>query len=70
MRLLILGPTGGSGRQLTSQAVEHGYRVTAFVRSPQKLGSLPALCVSAYWSVKVTHAALPICGRCFPVTTP
>ncbi len=40
MRLLILGSTGGTGRQLTSQAVEHGHRVTAFVRSPQKLGSL------------------------------
>ena len=40
MRLLILGATGGTGRQLTSQAVEHGHRVTAFVRSPQKLGSL------------------------------
>src|SRR5258706_6243181 len=40
MRLLIRGATGGTGRQLTSQAVEHGHRVTAFVRSPQKLGSL------------------------------
>ncbi len=40
MRLLILGATGGTGRQLTSQAVEHGHRVTAFVRSPQKLRSL------------------------------
>ncbi len=40
MRLLILGATGGTGRQLTSQAIEHGHRVTAFVRSPQKLGSL------------------------------
>ena len=40
MRLLILGATGGTGRQLTSQAVKHGHRVTAFVRSPQKLGSL------------------------------
>jgi len=40
MRLLILGATGGTGRQLTSQAIEHGHRVTALVRSPQKLGSL------------------------------
>ena len=37
MRLLILGASGGTGRQLTSQAVEHGHRVTAFVRSPDKL---------------------------------
>jgi putative NADH-flavin reductase len=40
MRLLIIGATGGTGRQLTSQAVEDGHQVTAFVRSPQKLGSL------------------------------
>src|SRR5258705_8373257 len=38
MRLLIIGATGGTGLQVTSQAVEAGYRVTAFVRSPQKLG--------------------------------
>src|SRR4029453_18517042 len=40
MRLLILGATGGTGRQLTSQAVEHGHRGTDFVRVPQKLRSL------------------------------
>jgi putative NADH-flavin reductase len=40
LRLLIIGATGGTGLQVTSQAVEGGHRVTAFVRSPQKLGSL------------------------------
>jgi putative NADH-flavin reductase len=40
MRLLIIGATGGTGLQVTSQAAEGGHRVTAFVRSPQKLGSL------------------------------
>jgi putative NADH-flavin reductase len=40
MHLLILGATGGTGRQVTNQALEHEHRVTAFVRSPQKLGSL------------------------------
>jgi putative NADH-flavin reductase len=40
MRLLIIGATGGTGLQVTSQAVEGGHHVTAFVRSPQKLGSL------------------------------
>jgi putative NADH-flavin reductase len=39
-RLLIIGATGGTGLHVTSQAVEGGHRVTAFVRSPQKLGSL------------------------------
>jgi putative NADH-flavin reductase len=40
MRLLIIGATGGTGLQVTRQAVERGYSVTAFVRSPQKLGVL------------------------------
>lgn len=38
MRLFILGATGGIGRQLVNQALERHHRVTAFVRSPQKLG--------------------------------
>jgi putative NADH-flavin reductase len=40
MRLLIIGATGGTGLQVTSQAVERGHSVTVFVRSPQKLGPL------------------------------
>jgi len=38
MRLLILGATGGTGRELVRQATERGHQVTAFVRSPPKLG--------------------------------
>jgi nucleoside-diphosphate-sugar epimerase len=36
-RVLIVGATGGTGRQLVTQALERGYEVTAFVRDPQKL---------------------------------
>jgi putative NADH-flavin reductase len=39
MRLFILGATGGIGRQLVDQALERRHRVTAFVRSPQKLSA-------------------------------
>ncbi len=39
MRLFILGATGGTGRALIDQARTRGHRVTAFVRSPQKLGA-------------------------------
>jgi len=39
MRLFILGATGGTGRALIGQALERGHHVTAFVRSPEKLGS-------------------------------
>ena len=66
MRLLIIGATGGTGLQVTRQAVEGGHSVTAFVRSPQKLGALRQRVVV----VRVTHAASPICGTSFLVTTP
>jgi putative NADH-flavin reductase len=39
MHLFILGATGGTGRELVNQALERNHRVTAFVRSPQKLGA-------------------------------
>jgi putative NADH-flavin reductase len=39
-RLFILGATGRTGRDLLAQARERGYQITAFVRSPQKLGEL------------------------------
>jgi uncharacterized protein YbjT (DUF2867 family) len=36
-RVLIVGATGGTGRELVSQALEHGYAVTALVRDPSRL---------------------------------
>jgi len=39
MRLFIPGATGGTGRQLIDQALARGHQVTAFVRSPEKLGA-------------------------------
>ena len=36
-RILIIGATGGTGRQLVTQALERGYDVTAFVRNPSRL---------------------------------
>ncbi len=38
MRLFVLGASGGVGRQIIDQAIERGDQVTAFVRSPEKLG--------------------------------
>jgi putative NADH-flavin reductase len=38
--LFVLGATGGTGRALIQQARQRGCRVTAFVRSPEKLGPL------------------------------
>ena len=36
-RVLIIGATGGTGKQLVQQALEQGHQVTAFVRKPQRL---------------------------------
>ena len=37
MKLIIFGSTGSTGRQVVTQALEQGYDVTAFARSPEKL---------------------------------
>lgn len=36
-RLLIVGATGGTGRQLIAQALKRGHAVTALVRNPSRL---------------------------------
>lgn len=38
MKLLIIGSTGGTGRELVKQALEQRHQVTAFARTPSKLG--------------------------------
>ena len=37
MNLLVIGSTGGTGREIIAQALQGGHRVTAFVRKPKKL---------------------------------
>jgi len=36
-RILVVGATGGTGRQLVAQALARGYEVTALVRDPSRL---------------------------------
>ena len=36
-KILIVGATGGTGRQLVQQALDLGHQVTALVRTPEKL---------------------------------
>ena len=43
MNLLIVGATGGTGRQLVTQALDRGYRVTALVRRLPREESPPGL---------------------------
>ena len=37
MRILVIGATGGTGRQLVRQALDLGHEVTALVRKPKKV---------------------------------
>jgi len=38
MKVLVVGSTGGTGRELVKQALEQGHEVTAFARTPEKVG--------------------------------
>lgn len=37
MNILVFGATGGTGRHLVKQALDHGHTITAFVRKPEAL---------------------------------
>ena len=37
-RIVVFGPTGGTGRRLVDQALAEGYEVVAYARDPSKLG--------------------------------
>ena len=41
-KMLVLGATGGTGREIVSQALQQGYEVTALVRRPEQDAELPA----------------------------
>ena len=45
MRLLLLGATGRTGKELLAQALRRGHQVTAFVRTPTKLRATEGLTV-------------------------
>lgn len=47
MKIFVLGGTGGTGRQIIDQALGRGHHVTAFVRSPDKLGPAERLAIVA-----------------------
>jgi putative NADH-flavin reductase len=40
MKILIFGSTGGTGRELVTQALDAGYEVTAFARNPARLDDI------------------------------
>jgi len=40
MKLLIFGSTGGTGRELVTQALKQGHSVMAYARDPAKIGDI------------------------------
>jgi len=62
MHILILGATGGTGRELVAQALQRGHDVSAFVRNPGKLTMVdPRLRVvqGDIQQAESIHAAIP-----------
>jgi putative NADH-flavin reductase len=47
MKIIVFGPTGGTGRQLVAQALAAGHDVTAFTRNPAAIETRPRLSVVA-----------------------
>lgn len=37
MRILVIGATGGTGREIVRQGLDRGHEITAFVRKPRRL---------------------------------
>lgn len=64
MNLLVVGATGNIGREVLDLALARGHRVTAFVRSPQKIGrSHPELVVRAGNPLEVGELAPALEGQ-------
>jgi len=43
MKLLVIGATGRTGRQVLAQGIERGHAITAFTRRPQALAGMQGL---------------------------
>jgi len=47
MKIIVFGPTGGTGRQLVQQAIAQGHAVTAFARHPATIPPQAGLATAA-----------------------
>jgi putative NADH-flavin reductase len=74
VNVLVLGPTGGTGREIVKQALERSHVVTAFVRDPGKLaighprlrvvkGSVPEDVAALEGAVSNQDAVISALGR-------
>ena len=63
MNVLVFGATGATGHELVSQALAKGHRVTAFVRTPSKLGALSTRVTVAQGDVAHSAVAHALDGQ-------
>lgn len=63
-RIMVLGATGGTGREVVRQALDAGHRVTAFVRRPEALDlSHPNLSVAVGDATDPGQVAAALAGH-------
>ena len=63
MRIIVFGPTGGTGRQLVAQALAAGHQVTAFTRNAAAMAPSPGLAVVAGSTLDADAVGQAIAGQ-------
>src|SRR5215211_1077919 len=66
MKLVIFGPTGGTGRRLVERAIAEGHEVSAFVRNPSRMRArhrrLRVVVGDVFDAGKVREAVISVLG--------
>ncbi len=63
MKLFVLGPTGGTGRQIVTQALDAGHTVTAFLRDRSTVATTHPLLTTVAGDVTAGGAAMAAAMR-------
>lgn len=63
MKIIVFGPTGGTGRQLVAQALLAGHEVTAFARHAAAIAPRPGLTVVAGRTVDAVAVERAVAGH-------
>ena len=63
MKIIVFGPTGGTGQQLVAQALAAGHEVTAFTRNPGAIAPRPGLTVAVGQTLDANAVERAIAGH-------